>query len=220
MVSIVQQQYERLAGIYDQRWQFYIVNTLSFLLDWCQINPGESILDIACGTGEFERLLIERWHNNADNALSSPPSIVGIDFSPAMLAIAQRKLAASESVRFHQGSATDLPWPTACFDLIICANAFHYFDPPHQVLREMGRVLNSGGRIVILDWCRDFLICQWCDWLLGWVDPGHQQCYTEAELHGLLRAAGFQIERSQRVRFGLIWGLMAVEVKLAQIQDQ
>ena len=52
METLVQQQYDRLAQIYDQRWQFYITNTLSFLIEWAVIAPGEKVLDVACGTGE------------------------------------------------------------------------------------------------------------------------------------------------------------------------
>lgn len=207
MEALVRQQYNRLATIYDQRWQFYITNTLSFLLDWAQIAPQESVLDIACGTGEFERLLTTRQPQQ---------SIVGIDFSEAMLAIAHKKCEASPCVSFQKAAAAALPWQEPQFDTVVCANAFHYFDQPGTVLAKMQQVLNPGGRIIILDWCRDFFVCQVCDLILGWVDPAHRQCYTEAELDALLIAAGYQIRRTQRLRFGLIWGLMAVEVTLKQ----
>ena len=89
--------------------------------------------------------------------------------------------------------------------------ASHYFEQPKKVLSEMARVVD--GRVIILDWCRDFWVCQLCDWGLSWLDPAHKRCYTEAELHGLLTQAGYRIQRAQRVRFGLIWGLMAVEAQ-------
>ena len=205
MEVLVQQQYNRLANIYDQRWQYYLTNTLSFLLDWAQIKPQEHVLDIACGTGEFERLLITQ---------QPQPAITGIDFSEKMLAIARQKCQASPKVKFQQASADALPWQESQFDTVICASAFHYFDRPGTVLAEMQRILNPDGRVIILDWCRDFWVCQVCDWVLGWVDPAHRQCYSEAELHRLLAAEGYQIQRAQRMRFGLIWGLMAVEMTI------
>lgn len=204
MATVVQQQYDRLADIYDQRWQTYIAQTLSFLIDWAQIQPQDTVLDVACGTGELERRL----------SLVSPNiTITGVDFSAAMLAIARLKCQDLATVQFYQALATRLPWATSQFDVVVCANAFHYFDHPAQVLAEMARVLHSPGRVVILDWCRDFWLCQLCDWWLGWRDPAHKQCYTEAELHQLLEQAGFQRRRSQRVRFGWLWGLMIVEAE-------
>lgn len=202
MSTLVQQQYDRLAAIYDQRWQFYITNTLSFLVKWAPIAPAETVLDIACGTGELERLLVERH---------SHQSIVGVDFSESMLAIARQKHAHRPKIQFRRAAATALPWQAAEFNVVVCANAFHYFEAPTTVLTEMARVLHPHGRVVILDWCRDFLVCRLCDWVLGWLDPAHKNCYSEAELHELLAVTGYRIQRSRRVRFGLIWGLMAVE---------
>jgi len=201
MESPVQAQYNRLAAIYDQRWQFYIARTLDFLVAWAGVLPGERVLDVACGTGELERRLSERHPQQ---------EMVGVDFSPAMLAVAEPKCARWPRVRFQVAPAEALPWGEPAFDVVICANAFHYFDQPAAVLAEFRRVA-AGGRVVILDWCRDFWVCRLCDWVLGWVDPAHQRCYTEAELHALLRQAGYRIQRSQRRRFGLVWGLMAVE---------
>ncbi len=203
METLVQQQYDRLAAVYDQRWQFYITQTLSFLVGWAKLDPGDRVLDVACGTGELERLIL---------AQSPQQAIVGVDFAAAMLAIARQKLAAFPNATFCEASAAALPWSTPQFDVVVCANAFHYFDAPQTVLREMARVLHSPGRVIILDWCRDFWVCQVCDWVLGWLDPAHKRCYTEAELHALCTAAGYTIQRSQRFRFGWLWGLMSVEL--------
>ncbi|MEM0979904.1 MAG: methyltransferase domain-containing protein [Cyanobacteria bacterium P01_H01_bin.58] len=202
MEALVQQQYDRLASIYDQRWQFYITHTLTFLVDWAKISPSDRVLDVACGTGELECRLVEQHPHQV---------IVGVDFAAAMLAIAQSKFPVASSVSFQQAPAAALPWQTPEFDVVVCANAFHYFDHPQTVLAEMARVLHPHGRVVILDWCRDFWVCRVCDWLLDWFDPAHKRCYTQAELHAILTVAGYHVQRSQRVRFGFIWGLMVVE---------
>ena len=202
MDTLVQQQYDRFAQIYELRWQFYITKSPSFLLEWAAIAPEAKVLDVACGTGELERQLTTQHPQQR---------IVGVDFSAQMLAIAQQKCAEHPHISFQQASASTLPWQHPQFDVVICANAFHYFDHPHAVLGEMQRVLQANGRVILLDWCRDFVVCRMCDWVLGWFDPAHKRCYTEAELHELLVTAGYRIQRSQRVRFGLIWGLMAIE---------
>jgi ubiquinone/menaquinone biosynthesis C-methylase UbiE len=61
--TIVRKQYDQLAAVYDLRWKSYIANTLSFLKTWAEISPTDNILDVACGTGEFERLLLEGGQN-------------------------------------------------------------------------------------------------------------------------------------------------------------
>jgi ubiquinone/menaquinone biosynthesis C-methylase UbiE len=59
--TTVRRQYNQLAAVYDLRWRNYIVNTLSFLKTWVEISPTDTVLDIACGTGEFERLLLTEY---------------------------------------------------------------------------------------------------------------------------------------------------------------
>jgi ubiquinone/menaquinone biosynthesis C-methylase UbiE len=195
----VRQQYNRLAAVYDQRWNRYVTNTLEFLKVWVRLSPTERLLDIACGTGEFERIVL---------AEHSTQQIVGVDISEQMLAIAQQKLHNFPTVSFQIANASTLSFEDHSFDVVVSANAFHYFDDPLLSLKEMRRVLKPSGRLIILDWCRDFFVCQICDVLLKLVDPAHRQCYTQDELHHLLTTSGFEIKRAERVRFGWIWGLM------------
>ncbi|MBD3884633.1 methyltransferase domain-containing protein [Phormidium tenue FACHB-886] len=200
---IVQGQYDQLADRYDQRWKNYITDTLTFFKAWANLSPDSVILDVACGTGELERLLAaENLHQQ----------IVGVDLSERMLAQARQKLQAFPHINFQLATVRSLPFPDRSFDVVISANSFHYFDDPLTSLQEMRRVLKSDGRLVLLDWCRDGWFCQLCDFILKWIDPAHKQCYTQKELHDLLNAAQFQICRSTRVRLSLFWELMAVEV--------
>ena len=197
----VRNQYDRLADIYDLRWHNYILNTLTFLHNWEEIEPQSTILDVACGTGEFERLLLNQ---------NPTQKITGIDISEKMLNIAREKYRAYPSVKFHQASVHSLPFSSQSFDVVVSANAFHYFDEPEVALAEMKRVLKPNGKIIILDWNKDYPVCRICDWLLQIFDPAHQQCYTQDQLHQLLLSADFKIYRTTKVRFGFIWGLMAV----------
>jgi ubiquinone/menaquinone biosynthesis C-methylase UbiE len=199
--SKVRQEYDRLAAIYDQRWNRYVTDTLTFLKHWLDLSPREMVLDIACGTGELERLLLEE---------NPTQTIVGVDISGQMLGIAQHKLTAFPSVSFQIASASQLPFSSHCFDVVISANSFHYFEDPAIAIVEMKRVLKFDGKIVILDWCKDFLLCRICDFLLQWLDPAHRQCYTQAEFHHLLTTAGLELQCAQKVRFGWFWGLMIV----------
>jgi ubiquinone/menaquinone biosynthesis C-methylase UbiE len=200
----VRNQYNQMASIYDRRWNYYITHTLSFLKTWTNLSPSAIVLDVACGTGEFERLIL------ADNPAQH---MVGVDISEKMVEMAQQKLQSYPNVNVQSASAAALPFPDASFDTVISANSFHYFDHPNVALKEMQRVLKPNGNLIILDWCKDFLVCRVCDWVLQRIDPAHQQCYTQAEFHALLSNAGFVISQSTTVRFGLIWGLMVARAR-------
>nr|WP_317105468.1 methyltransferase domain-containing protein [Chroococcidiopsis sp. SAG 2025] len=93
------------------------------------------------------------------------------------------------------------------FDVIVSASSFHYFEDPVAALVEMKRVLQPHGRVTILDWCKDYLLCRLCDLVLKLFDPAYQQCYTEAEFHHLLELAGFEICRATKFRFNVVWGM-------------
>lgn len=162
--TTVRKQYNQLAAVYDLRWRDYIVNTLSFLKTWVEISPTDIVLDIACGTGEFERLLLTEY---------SSQQIVVIDISEEMLAIAKLKCSAYPQVSFQIASASRLPFDSNSFDVIVSANSFHYFNEPLAALKEMRRVLKPDGEVVILDWCRDYLICKIFDLVLKIFDPAH-----------------------------------------------
>lgn len=131
----IRDQYNQLALIYDQRWRRYIANTLTFLKAWAAISPSAVVLDIACGAGEFERLLLQE---------NSAQVISGVDISEQMLMQARQKLKGYPGVSFKLARASDLPFPDQGFDVIVSANAFHYFPDPAIALTEMQRVLKPG----------------------------------------------------------------------------
>lgn len=198
----VPDQYDAWATVYDLFWARYINQTLPVLQRAANVASGERVLDLACGTGELERRILDE---------TSPSHIVGVDLAPSMVERAQAKLAGRPSVRFEQADVHDLPFEDRAFDVVVCANTFHYFTHPTQVLREAHRVLAPTGRLVMLDWCRDYWACRVMDAVLQGVDPAYRHCYTLDEMRALLERAGFSIPRQFRYRFDLMWGMMVVE---------
>jgi ubiquinone/menaquinone biosynthesis C-methylase UbiE len=75
-VEAVRRQYDRLANSYDRRWRSYVEVTLHAVADSVRLRGSERTLDIACGTGELERLLL---------AHGPGLQIVGTDISLGML---------------------------------------------------------------------------------------------------------------------------------------
>jgi len=193
-------QYDRLAQIYDRRWHNYIEDTLSYLMAYLRSNPNylsgsERVLDIACGTGELEKLLLNVYPEL---------KIVGVDISENMLEIARSKLP---NLEFINTSAIALPFASFSFDVVITASAFHYFDRPELALKEIHRVLKPNGKLIIMDWCRDYWTCKALDLFLKIFDPAHKSCYTQKELQSFLTVSKFNVLNSQKAKLGFFWGI-------------
>jgi len=105
------------------------------LLDRIESAKGESVLDVACGTGVVARRLAERGHVGR---------LVGVDLNGAMLAVARAK---SSDVEWIEGSALDLPFASRSFDVVLRQLGLQFFPDRPQALREMARVLRPSGRL-------------------------------------------------------------------------
>jgi ubiquinone/menaquinone biosynthesis C-methylase UbiE len=187
--------YDRLAPTYDQRWSRYVDATLRAVVDSVTCEGRERLLDLACGTGELERRLAKSWPGL---------TVIGADLSRGMLERAQAK---SESF-WVQAEARRLPLADEQFDFVICANSFHYFRSPTDVLTEMRRVLRPQGRLLLVDWCDDYLSCKLCSAWLRWTDPAFSRTYGLAACRSLLQATGLSAIKAERFRFDWLWGLM------------
>jgi ubiquinone/menaquinone biosynthesis C-methylase UbiE len=158
-----------------------------------------SVLDVGCGTGEFERIILSEHPEQR---------MIGVDVSDQMLAIARQKCSAYPNVQFLSGSASVLPFSNDRFDLVISASALHYFDKPDASLAEMRRVVKPSGAVVILDWCKDYPTCRFFDAFCRMTEPAYRRCYTQTEFHRMLASAGFEIRESQKARLDPVWGVM------------
>ena len=204
----VQTEYSRLAKRYDSRWSFYVNATIGETLNRLEINQGERILDLGCGTGVLIQRLLQ---------VSPEIEVFGIDSCAEMLEIAKQKLP--ESVDLKVGIADNLPFPSNSFDVVVSTSAFHYFRDPSQALQEAKRVLKPTGRLVITDWCYDYLTCKVCDFFLGFFNPAHFRTYGVAEFQEMMRSEGLQGIAIERYKIDWFWGMMtATAVKEASVE--
>lgn len=107
------------------------------------VSPRERVLDVGCGPGFYCAELL------AD--VGPLGSVVGIDGSAAMLALAARRCAWHDNVEFLEGDATSLPVEDASFDAVLSVQVQEYIPDIRASLAELSRALRPGGRAVVFD---------------------------------------------------------------------
>jgi SAM-dependent methyltransferase len=108
------------------------------------LSPGDGVLDVACGPGNFAREFAA--------AVGDQGLVVGIDASRTMLArgVAETEEAGVHNLALLRGDATRLPFRDGSFDAVCCFAALHLFADPTAGLDEMRRVLGDRGRIALM----------------------------------------------------------------------
>jgi SAM-dependent methyltransferase len=108
-----------------------------------------AILDVGCGTGVFAARIAEAMPR---------ATIWGVDLVDGMLTRGRERW---QALRDHavpvQGDSERLPFSDGAFDVVTCANSFHHYPHQDRAVAEMYRVLKPGGRLFLIDGCRDSL---------------------------------------------------------------
>jgi demethylmenaquinone methyltransferase/2-methoxy-6-polyprenyl-1,4-benzoquinol methylase len=178
--------------------------------------PGETTLDLCCGTGEITIALAHQ---------RIPGRLIGLDISEAMLARASRKLIAEpNAVELVRGDTGAIPFADAAVDSIICGFGLRNLRDWPGGLREMRRVLRPGGRVVLLEFIpppsgiRGWLARTWIERvvpLLGRLLTGDDEAYrflarsvigfvSLGALAGEMEQAGFISVEGRRLFPGVV----------------
>jgi len=104
------------------------------------LQPGERVLDVACGTGIVARLAAER--------VGPTGQVSGLDVNAAMLGVA-RSLPSGVPIKWYETSAESVPLPDGAFDVVFCQLGLQFMADKAAALREMRRMLAPGGRVYI-----------------------------------------------------------------------
>jgi ubiquinone/menaquinone biosynthesis C-methylase UbiE len=159
------------------------------VLDALAAQPGEGILDVGCGSGFYVGELLEQVGPNG--------AVTGVDASPAMLAVAAKRVEGHDNVELHESDVTTLPVPDAAFDAALSVQVLEYVPDVTAALVEVHRTLRPGGRVVI--WDVDWETVSWHS-----EDPARMRRMLDAwdrhlvhpslpqTLAPCLRAAGFE----------------------------
>ena len=106
-----------------------------------RLQPGEQVFDVACGTGIVARLAAQQ--------VAPSGTVKGADINPGMIAEARNACAALPNLTWCEADAAALPMPDDSFDVVFCQMGLQFFPAKLAALKEMRRVLRSGGRILV-----------------------------------------------------------------------
>jgi len=140
----VRAMFDRIAGFYDvmnsvmtaglhHRWR-------ARAADLAALGPGDSALDVACGTGDLAIELARRVGTGGE--------VIGSDFSEEML---ERARAKAPGLAWEWGNALELPYASGRFDAATVGFGARNFSDLERGLAEMARVVKPGGRVVVLE---------------------------------------------------------------------
>ncbi|MBX3323836.1 MAG: bifunctional demethylmenaquinone methyltransferase/2-methoxy-6-polyprenyl-1,4-benzoquinol methylase UbiE [Phycisphaeraceae bacterium] len=145
----------------DQRWRKLAVRAAA-------VQSGDVVADVACGTGDLTHAF----------ARTPASSILGLDFTRAMLDLAEHKrttrsIPDPDRIRYLEADAQNLPLESGSVDVVSIAFGIRNVQNPDQALAEFARVLRPGGRLVILEFDRPAIApVRWFNaFYCGWVMP-------------------------------------------------
>jgi SAM-dependent methyltransferase len=189
--SRILDQFTRQAAPFAAAAAIRNQEALDRIVQWAGAGPEDTVLDVACGPG----LLACAFARVAKHA-------TGIDMTPAMLDQASKtqQEQSIKNVSWQPGDVYSLPFPDAQFSIVSSRFVFHHLQDPVAALREMKRVCQSGGKIVVADMAPlpEKAAALNASELLR--DPSHVRAMPLDELRGLFEQAGLTALQLNRYR--------------------
>ncbi|MEW6182615.1 MAG: class I SAM-dependent methyltransferase [Bacillota bacterium] len=154
--------------------------------EFCRMKKDDTLLDVACGTGEF-----------AIFCAGKIKSVQGIDISENMIKIAAEQAARDRpvNVRFICHDVEKIPCDDGSCSVVICKSAFHHMSNYDQVFREMVRCCEGGGRVSIQDIVsyKDRRVNDFFERLEKEIDLSHNTALSKESIVNLFKANNLSI---------------------------
>lgn len=139
--------FRELTGTAAENYQRYFVPAIATpvsagVFAAADLQPGDRVLDVACGTGIIARLAAER--------VGPTGSVTAIDLASQMIDVARATPAPTgPAIEWHVGDATSLPFPDNGYDAVLCQMGVMFMPDRAAALSEMHRVSAPGGRVIV-----------------------------------------------------------------------
>ncbi len=222
--DFVQDMFQQIAPHYD-----FLNRLLSLRQDVCwrrrmvrrlNLSAGSRVLDVACGTADVALEVARRYPQSLYRA-------VGVDFAPAMLVLARKKIlraGLSSKILLAAADALDLPFADETFNAITIAFGIRNIQDKRAVLKEFFRLLAPGGTLAILElvvpdrgWAQKIYLEYFNRVLprIGRLFSKHSFAYSylpesvarfpsDRDFRGLMTASGFSNVGCRRFTFGTV----------------
>ena len=161
------------------------------LAELSELRESDRVLDAACGPGTYAIRFAPRVR-----------TVVGLDYTPAMLARARATATAASltNVSFSRGDVTAMPFGDRTFDVITCGFSIHHLLDPAAAVREFARVLTRGGRLALMD----IIVAEpgraeVNNRIEQARDTSHVHTHTQPQLLELVERAGLRLRTAERV---------------------
>lgn len=196
--------WNKAAASYESFWAEQLRPAQDLMLALADLQPGERVLDIACGTG----LVTFR----AADAVGSGGFVAASDISEDMVTtVAEAAAARGITGDFRRMDAETLEHPDASFDAVLCGLGLMYVAEPPNAIREMRRALAPGGRAAAVVWGAR-KNCGWAEIFpiverrtVSDVCPMFFSLGTGGTMSGEFLAAGFSDVREQRISVPIVF---------------
>jgi ubiquinone/menaquinone biosynthesis C-methylase UbiE len=133
--------FDRLAEDWDESTDHH-PSKLERIVRLLALEPGDTVLDVGCGTGVMVPYLVERVDENG--------GIVAIDISPKMIEVAERKFPPEEypNVEFIAADVNEIRLGNG-YDAVICYSCFPHFHDQRATIRHLSQGLKTGGTLAV-----------------------------------------------------------------------
>lgn len=156
----------------------------AWIVDELRPYVGRQVLDVGCCTGNILAHFLDRER------------VIGIDIGEEFIAEARHRFGDRSNFRAEVADVTDPGMPTLVkepIDTVICVNVLEHIEDDAGALRNMNRVLEPGGRVLLFVPAHPFLH--------GTMDEvdGHHRRYSKADLRRKLESASFSVEAAHHM---------------------
>jgi ubiquinone/menaquinone biosynthesis C-methylase UbiE len=187
--KVVRREFSKQASRFGEKGlTLSSLDILDWIVDSLPLQEEFRVLDVAAGTGHLTRAISPHVRE-----------VVAIDITPEMLARAREETAGGDlaNISFVEGSAENLPYETACFDLVVSRLAIHHFENPILQLHEMARVCKPNHHIGVIDLLasEDEAIAGTYNDLERLRDPSHTVAQSAKQMKKLLMDSEIQVEK-------------------------